>query len=403
MKQLTFKIVLVLFFFCYQGVELRGEVINQDKKIKINDEISLFEELAGVKKKTDKLNLFIDMHSSFDMSFNKGFQKGTFGMRECRLEARGFLTNWLSYRFRQKLNSSNDGSNQMDRMPSSIDVAFLSLKLSNRVSLTLGKQFAAFGGIEFDLNPIEVYEYSDMIDHSIGFMTGAMVSILVAPQQILNIQIVNNRDFREIIDQYGVDVEDSKMPFAYTLNWNGKFSDYFSPRWSISYMDEAKKKNMYFLSLGNQFELGSFGGYFDFMYSKEDLDQKGIVNSIINKNLSEDDVFLNLGAEYLSYVLELNYQIKKKWNVFVKGSYETARLGKEFIKEGRELDKGEYRATYGYSSGLEYYPFDESNLHFFLTYVGKSHRYTSLSKKLGWENDCASRVSLGFIYHLPLF
>lgn len=34
-----------------------------------------------------------------------------------------------------------------------------------RLSPSFGKQCAAYGGIEFDLNPIEIYEYSDMIEY----------------------------------------------------------------------------------------------------------------------------------------------------------------------------------------------------------------------------------------------
>ena len=30
----------------------------------------------------------------------------------------------------------------------------------------------SYGGIEFDLNPIDIYEYSDMIEHMSNFMTG---------------------------------------------------------------------------------------------------------------------------------------------------------------------------------------------------------------------------------------
>ncbi|MGL5261364.1 MAG: porin, partial [Bacteroides sp.] len=53
--------------------------------------------------------------------------------------------------------------------------------------------------------------------------------------------------------------------------------------------------------------------------------------------------------------------------------------------------------------GVEYYPMADSNLHFFLTYVGRSYRYKDVAKELGFENYNTSRLSLGFIYQLPLF
>ena len=57
-------------------------------------------------------------------------------------------------------------------MPTSIDIAGIGVKLNDQFSFFAGKQCAAYGGIEFDLNPIEIYEYSDMIENMSNFMTG---------------------------------------------------------------------------------------------------------------------------------------------------------------------------------------------------------------------------------------
>ncbi|HJD92393.1 porin [Bacteroides coprosuis] len=401
MKNIYLGVALfALFFPC--SILLGKDLDRTNTQLMVKEK-TLFEEVSGLKKKTDKLNLFFDIHSSADAYFNKGFDRGCFSMREFRVEARGELNSWLSYRYRQKLNRSNDASGQLDNMPNSIDVAYLSFKLSKKLSITTGKLFAAYGGIEFDLNPINVYEYSDIIDNMIGFMSGVTLGYQFTPTQELNLQITNNRNSMSVEELYKVDVEDAKLPLAYTLNWNGNFSDYYNPRWSFTYMNEAKSKNLYFLSLGNKFKLNNFGGYFDFMYSKEELDQKNIITSILNYNKDETAGFQNVGARYLSFILEFNYRVKEKWNVFIKGSYETASSNDACYSGDQLLKKGKYRSTCGYSTGLEFYPMNESNLHLFLTYVGKSYRYTDSAKSMGHENLDQSRVSLGFIYHLPLF
>ena len=78
--------------------------------------------------------------------------------------------------------------------------------------------------------------------------------------------------------------------------------------------------------------------------------------------------------------------------------YETA----EVRKSNGLLLSGKYRTTWGYQGGIEYYPM-ETNLHFFVTYVGRSYDFTSRAKVLGQENYSTNRVSVGFIWQMPVF
>ena len=73
------------------------------------------------------------------------------------------------------------------------------------------------------------------------------------------------------------------MPLVYTLNWNGNFNNVFKTRWSASVMNEAKSHNMYYYALGNELNLGKWNAFVDFMYSKEDIDRKGIITSIVGR------------------------------------------------------------------------------------------------------------------------
>ena len=98
-------------------------------------------------------------------------------------------------------------------------------------------------------------------------------------------------------------------------------------------------------------------------------------------------------ANYLSVVAKCNYRFLPKWNVFVKGMYETASVSK--ASEG--IEKGNYRTSWGYLTGIEYYPM-ETNLHFFVTYVGRSYDFTSRAKVLGQENYSTNRIS-----QMPVF
>ena len=378
-------LAVLLLAGCVQGVDA------QDNE-KFLENKTLFEEITGVKKKTDKFNLYLNMNMSYDaMDGYSDPVKNKFNVRQLRIEAKGNVNDWLSYRWRQRLNRSNAQGNNIDNAPTSIDIAGIGVKLSDKWSIFAGKQCAAYGGIEFDLNPIEIYEYSDMIDYMSNFMTGLNIGYDFAAGQQLNFQVLNslNGTFAET---YG-DVEyaeASKTPLVYTLNWNGNFNNVFKTRWSASIMNQAKGEKMTYFALGNELSLGKFGMFLDFMYSKEDIDRKRILTSMLGGGASLP------GAEYMSIVTKLNYRFTPNWNVFVKGMYETASLDKEV----GEFEDGKYRTSLGYFAGLEYYPMENSNLHFFLTYVGRKYNYTS---KADLKDFDTNRVSVGFIYQLQMF
>lgn len=376
-------LAILLLAGCVQGVSAQSTA----------SEKSLFEEVSGLKAKSDKFNLYMNMNGSFDAVDVPGNGKsGKFNMRQLRIEAKGNVNDWLSYRWRQRLNRPNNGGDNIDNLPTSIDIAGIGVKMSDKWSLFAGKQCANYGGVEFDLNPIEIYEYSDMIENMSNFMTGVNIGYDATPNHQFNFQVLNslNGPFEST---YGpVDVEQTKLPLVYTLNWCGNFNDVFKTRWSASIMNQAKSEKMTYIALGNELSLGKFGMFLDFMYSKEDIDRKRIMTSML---LGSDATSLP-GAEYMSVVTKLNYRFTPNWNVFVKGMYETASLSK---KVG-QFEDGKYRTSLGYFAGLEYYPMENSNLHFFLTYVGRKYNYTNKTDLKDYDTN---RVSVGFIYQLKMF
>ena len=404
MKRLFTLLIIAL---CVVGVNA------QELNVSPTKSTSLYEELSGVKKKTDKFNLYMNMNGSFDAMFNdNGFDQGKFNMRQLRIESKGNVNEWLSYRWRQRLNRPNNGSGMIDNLPTSIDIAGIGVKLSDKWSIFAGKQCAAYGGFEFDANPIEIYEYSDMIEYMSNFMTGINIGYDFAKGHQLNFQVLNslNGSFESMYGVFSPEMgcfgeyiaaTPSKLPLVYTLNWNGNFSDIYKTRWSASLMSQADqtystRKNLYYFAFGNELTLGKFNMYLDIMYSSDAIDRSGIITEIVGGACGHN-VF---EAEYLSFVTKLNYRFADKWNVFVKGMYETASvtdktdpLAYPFIKNGK------YRTSLGYLGGIEYYPM-ESNLHFFLTYVGRHYMYEEIANKADYNTN---RVSLGFIYQLPMF
>lgn len=365
-------------------------------------EPSLVERVAKIEKQNDWFNLYMNMNGSFNADFNQsgvnGLSQGAFRINQLRIEAKGKVNDWLSYRWRQRLNRDNDGSNDIDNAPTSIDIAGIGMKLSDKWSLFAGKQCAAYGGFEFDLNPIEIYQYSEIINNMSNFMTGLTVTYDFNPNQQLQFQVLNSLN-EGTEATYGENLEKSRMPLVYTLNWNANmFGGFWQTRWSVSLMDEAKDKYMYYVALGNQFNFSKrCNMYIDLMSSTEELDRKGIMTNMLGgRGMFDGHNAFN--AMYNSVVAKVNYRFKPKWNFFVKGMLESAAM----FKSEDGVEKGNYRTSLGYVTGVEFYPMD-TNLHFYLTFVGQSNFFTERAKMYGNDDYSTQRVSVGFIYQLPVF
>lgn len=356
---------------------------------------SLFEEFTNLKTRADKFHLSLDVNGSLDNQFNDGDHTySKFAIRELRIQAKGKVNDWLSYLWRQRLNRSADGAGMVDNLPASIDVAGLGIKATDKLSFFIGKQCAAYGGMEFDINPIDVYEYSDILEHMNAYMTGVNMSYKLNKYHQFQFQVLNslNNNFEKTYNVGNTAIVGSKVPMVYTLNWNGSFLDEkVKTRWSTSLMNQAKDKMTYYYAFGNMLTLGELNMFVDCMYANEDLDKIGIMSSILDSP-NQGSV---IDAQYLSLVTKFNYRVSPKLNLFVQGMYETASLDKEIDN----FVSGKYRTSYGYLSGIEYYPM-ETNLHFFLTYVGRKYDYADRVELKDYNTD---RVSLGFIYQLPVF
>lgn len=361
-------------------------------------EKSIFEQVTKLEKKVDWFNLYLNMQGSFNVYPNGGdVDEVSFRMDQLRIEMRGNITDKIFYRYRQRLNRGSEPL-ELDNLPSAIDYAAVGFHVTDRFSVFAGKQSTTFGGFEFDLNPIDVYQYCDMLDYMNNFLTGVDFAYWVCPNHEFRFQVLNSRNgsFKRLYGIVPPGVEMTKAPLGYTLNWNGSFWDnLLKTRWSASIFHEAKKENWYYYALGTQLNLNKFSGFFDFMYSNEDIDRTGIISDIA----SDDDLSVRaLNTRYMSLVLHLNYRFFPKWNVFFKGSYETANVR----KANQVFAEGNYRTTWGYMGGIEYYPMKE-NLHFFANYIGRSYKYTHDAKNLGVMNSSPQRVELGLVYQIPVF
>lgn len=389
--------------FCALPGIAQQERIND---FRTDNEEGLIETIAKVEKKTDKFNLYLNMHGSLNFDWTgSDFNEAKFKMNQLRIEAKGNINDWLSYRYRQRLNKGDSPNGYRDNLLNSIDIAGIGINLK-KWSFFLGKQCASYGGIEFDLNPIEIYQYSDMVDYMSNFMSGVNIAYNFTPKQQLQFQVLNayNDSSREMYGNY----EKAKIPMVYTLNWNGNFADVYKTRWSASFMNETKGEHMWYFALGNDFNISDkVQAYFDWMYTREGVDRKGIISSIVqNGDWQATSGYKTAKTDIMSFVLHLNYRFHPAWNIFAKFMAENEGVYKTTQQAGAPditVEKGRYRTAWGYVGGIEYYPFKDRNLHFFATYVGRNYKYSDRAKAFGVEDYTTNQLSVGFIWQMPVF
>ena len=392
------KLLLLLTVLFWLTTGFAQHLSFQSSNVDSLDAKTLFERITKIEKKTEKLNVFLNTQGSFNV-YPKGnsTEQATFKMNQLRLEIKGNINPWIFYRYRQRLNRSNNPES-LDNLPHSIDYAAIGFQITEKFSIFAGKESVVFGGMEFDLNPIEVYEYCDLLANMHSFQMGVDFSYWLTENHELQFQVVNSRNgsFEDMFGKTDSTVKAAKTPLGYTLNWNGSFwENTIRTRWSVSVFHDATHKNMYYYALGTELNLHRFHMYFDFMLSKEELDRKGIISRLAYAagftNRAED-------VRYMALVAHFNYRILPKLNLFFKGMYETASV----THTNEEYSKGKYSTSWGYIGGIEYYPMRE-NLHFFLTYVGRSYDYTQCARNFGASNTNPQRISAGIIYQIPIF
>lgn len=373
-----------------------------------SSDISLFERVTNLPKRTKAFNLNLEMQATFNANFlNKKLDEAAFRFNQIKLDVNGEVNDRLFYWYRQNLNQGNEALS-LENLPESIEYALIGYRLTDKLTITAGKQDVAWGGFEYDFNPLEVYEYSDMNEYLNCYFTGVTFGYELTPSQELRIQITDNR-LGSLEEAYGLLPEGTRKPTAplfYTLNWNSSYLDEtLSLRYSFTAGEQAKNKWMYMAWAGHQVSAGPFDAYFDVMYTRGALDPLGIFAELYtpeeeSENETEAAAYpCALNTDYLSLVAEANYRFHPKWNLFAKGMYETASV----YKTTEQLEAGKYRTAWGYQAGIEFYPMADENLHIFLMGAGRAYSLTEKAKSLGATIDNTARLTIGFIYSLPLY
>jgi hypothetical protein len=363
------------------------------------------EEKQGLLK---NMSMIANMRFAERNEFTDGEYTGSrFTIEQFRLEIKGKIHDKVYFRFRDRYTRAQEPQS-IDGISRSTDLAFIRVDVTKKFSISAGKMCADWGAYEFDYNPIDVYEYSDIIEYADNFLTGVGVSYQVAAKHQLTFQVLDSRT-KTYDELYGYqpDYMESKLPLAFALNWRGSFFDgKFNTIWSYALHNDAKDTVldqpalMNYIALGNQLKLGKFTVEYDFKWSKEDLDRTGIVSETVEGDLYP---YALQNTVYIGHWLHLYYRVSPKINIALVGMMDIANWTDDLDPQ-KPADEDNIRTAWGYIPTFEYYPFKDLNLRFYANWVGRIYNYSDYAKdRLDAVDYTTGRFAIGFVSPLGIF
>ncbi len=329
-----------------------------------------------------------------------------FRNEQFRLEIRGQVHEKVYFRFRDRYTRAQT-SESVDNLSRSVDLAYLRFDLSEKFSISAGKMCADWGAWEFDWNPIDIYEYSDIVEYADNFLTGVGFSYTANNRNQFTIQVLDSRT-KSFDELYGTqpNFSESKAPLAFVSNWRGSlFGGKVKTIWSYSLFNEAqntdgKNANMNYIALGNELDLGKFRFIYDFKWSDEELDRTGVVSETVPDDLY---AYALANTQYIGHWVNVRYRITPKIDLTLVAMLDIAKW-----KNGKEdplntTGEEHIRDAWGYIPAIEYHPWDDLNIKFFANWVGRVYKYSDYAKdRFGSVDYTTGRFTVGFISPLGI-
>ncbi|HWR94989.1 MAG TPA: porin [Flavobacterium sp.] len=332
----------------------------------------------------NKQSLLRDVDVIFNtrMGYNSQFVDGdhtisNFNVDQLRFEIKGKIHDKVYFRFRNRY-TREPVPGDLDNISRSVDLAFVRVDLSPRTDFSIGKLCADWGGYEFDFNPIDILAYNDIIEYADNFLVGMGVShTLENKKHTFSFQALNSRT-KTYEEQYGdtapPDIVPSEYPLALVANWRGSFFDgKFETTYSYSFFNEAQGAQMSYFALGNKFKPNDrFVLYYDFHYSMEELDRKGIVSNIISSKYQ----YAAQDALYVENWIRAEYLVTPKINLLL-----SVFNSNHSWESNPEVDGNcKLSTSFGIIPTVQYIPFPQYNLKFYLGYVYRDYDYTDYAE-----------------------
>lgn len=354
------------------------------------------------------VSMIANMNYAFRNEFRDGeYTQSRFRNEQFRLEIRGQVHEKVYFRFRDRYTRAQT-SESIDNISRSVDLAYLRFDINSKFSISAGKMCADWGAWEFDWNPIDIYEYSDIVEYADNFLTGVGFTYTPSPRNQWTFQVLDSRT-KSFTELYGAQPNfvESKAPLAFVANWRGVLLDgKIKTIWSYSLFNEAqdpstgKGANMNYIALGNEFNFSKFRFIYDFKWSDEALDRTTIVSETIPDALFPYSV---ANTVYVGHWINLRYMINPKVHLTMVAMLDVANWKNSFNDPNNTTGEEHIRNAWGFIPAVEYYPWSDLNIKFFANWVGRRYDYSDYAKQsLGAVDYTTGRFTIGFISPLGI-
>ncbi|QED36689.1 hypothetical protein FK178_02705 [Antarcticibacterium arcticum] len=300
----------------------------------------------------------------------------------------------VHFTFRNRFNKNRDVQT-LDRLGNDIELANINIELNPKFNLLLGKMNAFYGGYEYEFSPLYVLEYNDVFNNVLAFVTGAGITYQAFENHNFGLQVLNSRTMH-YDDLYGdvvaENIREPDWPVAVVANWRGNFFDgKFQTIYSLSHSNEVKNRGTTFFTLGNKYQNRDLTLMYDFQYSFEEVDTKGVMTNLFNDGSIAEEVL------YIENWLRAEYRFNPKLSGLL-----TLMTSSAYAKI--EDNQKHMRRSYGVIPTIYYSPFKNFDMRFFLAYIGRYFDHSNYAiENFEASNYNKNEVRAGIIAPLLLF
>lgn len=361
------------------------------------EEPTVVERVSKGKVNLKHVEMNLQLVSTLNAEFiGKELDEMNFKLNRFRTEIKGDITDWISYHYRQSFNKYANPY-EVDNLATSLEKAQVNIQSSKKTKFIIGKQLVHHGGHEYYANSQLVREYSDFNNLLPSNQAGVSFSWQINPKHEVVWQIANNRcksDDELYPTGFPEGSHKSKVPFMYLFNWNSWLcNNALMLRYGAALGQQTHEHLGYYLTFGNTVKQGPLLAYFDVMFTRQELDQQGMVSRLPQSPQTAQF------TEYLSFIGDIDYRFHPQWNAYVKGTYETARV----YKANGNFQEGMYRRAWNVQGSVEFTPFKEIDLFIFFLYTYRGVILEEAAKAMGAVEPDTHRISFGLVYTIPVF
>ncbi|WP_031427293.1 porin [Flavimarina sp. Hel_I_48] len=300
----------------------------------------------------------------------------------------GKLHKKVYFKFRNRFNNTSEVQT-LDRLGSNIELAYIDVTASPKLNLVLGKMYAFYGGYEYEFSALDILEYNDIYGNALAFVTGAGITYQAFEDHKFGFQVLNSRTklYEDIYgDVVAENIQEPDWPVAFVGNWRGSFFDgKLRTIYSLSYSNEVRSRGTTFFTLGHKYQDRKLTLMYDFHYSSEQIDTKGIITLI----QEEENVAENVA--YAENWLRAEYRFSPKFTGLLtlmnSNAYANTKTSNDHI-----------RTSYGMIPTIYYSPFKDIDVRFYLAYIGRYYDYSGYAtENFNVSGYNKNEVRIGFI------